>query len=58
MGRDIGVLVAQRLDVQKNFKDVPIFLEDVPKFLKDVPRIPMFVSGWGTTSNHFPRVPG
>ena len=43
MRRDIGVLVARR--------------SDIPNFLKVVPRVPKFVPMWGTTSNHFLRVP-
>ena len=37
---------------------VPIALGlDVLNFLKNVPRVPIFISGWGMTSNHFPKVP-
>ena len=43
MGREIRVLVAQGLDV--------------PNFVKDVPRVSKSIMRWGTTSNHFSRVP-
>ena len=50
MRREIGVPLAQRLYVSN-------FLKDVPNFFKNVPRVPMYSSGWGTTSNHFLRAP-
>ena len=56
MGKKVGVLVSQRLDVPNIFKDVPNFIKDVSNFVKDVPRLPKSVLRWGTTSNHFPRV--
>ena len=55
MGNEIGVLVAQGLDVPTFFKDVLNFVKDVPNFIKDVPRLPKSVLRWGTTSNHFSR---
>ena len=42
MGREIGVPLAQGLDVSK--------------FLKNVPRVPKFVLEYETTSNHFPKI--
>ena len=42
MGRKIGVLLAQGLEVSN--------------FLKDVPRVPKSVSKRGTTSNHFLKI--
>ena len=63
MGKKVGVLVAQGLDVPNIFKDVPNFVNDVPNFIKDVsnfvkdvPRVPKSVSMCRTTSNHFPKV--
>ena len=63
MGNKIGVPIAQGLDVPNFFKDVPNFVKDVqnfikyvPNFVKDVPRLPMSISRWRTTSNHFPRI--
>ena len=43
MRRKISVLLAQGLDVSN--------------FLEDVPRVSKCVSEWGTTSNHFPKIP-
>ena len=43
MEREIGVPLAQGLDVSK--------------FLKDVPRDPKSISEKRTTSNHFPKIP-
>ena len=40
MGRNIGVLIVQGLDVSNFFKDVPNFMKDVPNFIKDVPSGP------------------
>ena len=63
MGNKIRVLVAQGLDIQKKFKDVPNFvkdvsklLKDVPNFVKNVPRLPKSILRWGMTSDYFPRV--
>ena len=56
MGKKIGVLVAQGLDVPMFFKDVPNFVKNVPNFVNDVPSGPKSVSKWGTTSNHFLRL--
>ena len=63
MGREIGVMLAQGLDVPNCFKDVPNlmkyisnFVKDLPNFLQDVPWVPMSISRWGTTSNSFSRV--
>ena len=50
IGNNIGVLVAQGLNVSNFVKNVPNFVNDVLKVLKSV-------SGWGTTCNHFLRVP-
>ena len=50
MGREIGVLVAQGLNVPK-------FLKDVSNLVKNVPRVPKSISRWETTSNHFLLVP-
>ena len=41
MGNEIGVLIAQGLDVSN--------------FVNDVSWLPKFVPRWGTTFNHFPR---
>ena len=64
MRREIGVPVAQGLDVPNSFKDVSNFIKDVPNFLKDIlnflkniPRVPKSIIGLGTTFNHFPKVP-
>ena len=43
MGKKIGVSLAQGLDASN--------------FLNDVPRVPKSVSEYGTTSNHFPKIP-
>ena len=58
MGKKVGVLVSQRLDVPNIFKDVPNFVKNVPNFVKnvsnfvkDVPRVPKFVLMWGMTFN-------
>ena len=63
MDNNIGVLIAQGLDVPIFFKDVPNFVKDLPKILKNlpnfvngVPREPKFVPKWGSTFNHFLRV--
>ena len=39
MRRDIGVPIAQGLDVPNFLKDIPNFLKDVTNFLKDVPNL-------------------
>ena len=57
MGNKIGVPVAQGLDVPISFKDVPNFVKSVPNFVKDVPKLPKSILRWGTTSNHFPKIP-
>ena len=57
MRKEIRVLVARGLDVLNSFMDVLNSFMDVPNFLKDVPRIPKSISRWGTTSNHFSRIP-
>ena len=56
MGRKIGVMLAQGLDVSNFFKDVPNFVTDIPNFVKDVPRLPKSVLRWETTFNRFLRV--
>ena len=56
MGKKVGVLVSQRLDVPNIFKDVPNFIKDVSNFVKDVPRGSSSVMKWETTSNHFLRL--
>ena len=48
MGNKIEVLIAQGLDAQNFFKNVP-------NFVKDVPNGPMSISKWGMTSNHCPK---
>ena len=53
MGREIGVPLAQGLEVPNFFKDVPNFVKDVRNFVNDVPRRPKSIPKWGTTSNHF-----
>ena len=40
MEREVGVSLAQGLDVSNFFKDVPNFIKDVPNFIKDVPSGP------------------
>ena len=42
MRREIGVLVLLGMDVLI--------------FVKDIPRVPMFVPGWGRTSNDLSKV--
>ena len=56
MEMEIGVSLAQGLDVSNFFKNVPNFMKDVPNFIKDVPRVPKSIPREGITSNHFPRV--
>ena len=63
MGKKVGVLVTQGLDVPNIFKDVPNFVNDVPNFIKDasnfvkdVPRGSKLVPKWETMSNHFLRL--
>ena len=53
LGKEIGVPIAQRLDVPNFFKDVPNFVKDVPNFVKDVlnfvndvPRVPKSILRW------------
>ena len=64
MGNNLEVPVTHGLDIPNCFKDVQNFVKDVPNFVNDVPNclydvlwVPMFVSGWRTTSNSFSRVP-
>ena len=49
MGNKIEVSIAQGLDVQNIFKNVP-------NFVNDVPGVPKFVLMWGMTFNHYLRV--
>ena len=51
-------------DVPNIFKDIPNFVNDIPNFIKDVPNFvndvskgPKSILNWGTTSNHFLRLP-
>ena len=57
MVNKIGVPIAQGLDVPNFFKDVPNFVKDVPNFVNDVSKGPKSILNWGTTSNHFLRLP-
>ena len=50
IGNNIGVLVAQGLDISNFVKNVPNFLNDVLRFLKSVSKL-------GTTFNHLARAP-
>ena len=50
MRMEIRVPIDERLDVPFFFKDIPNFVKYVPRLLKSVLR-------WGTTSNHFPKIP-
>ena len=43
MGKKIGVLVAQGLDVPMFFKDVPNFVKNVPNFVNDVLKVLKFI---------------
>ena len=63
MGNEIGVLVAQGLDVPNFFKDVSNIMKDVaniikdvPNFVKNVPKLPKSFLRWETTCNHFLRI--
>ena len=57
MVNKIGVPIAQGLDVPNFFKDVPNFVKNVSNFVNDVTSGPKSVLKWGTTSNHFLRLP-
>ena len=56
MRREIGVMLAQGLDVPNIFKNVPNFVKDVPNFVNNIPRVPMFVPRSGMTFNYFPKI--
>ena len=56
IGKEIGVPLAQGLDVTNFFKDVPNSVKDVPNFVKDVPRVSKSILVRGTTTIHFSRV--
>ena len=57
MGNKIEVLITQGLNVLNSYKDVANFVKDVPNFVNDVSKGPKSISNWGTTSNHFLRLP-
>ena len=51
-------VIRVRVPLGKNVgKNVLIFLKDVLIFLKNVCGVPMSISRWGNTSNHFLRIP-